>query len=225
MSPSNSHSGNQSSFIGNVFLIEDDTELLESISEILRFVGYRVYPYSEPEEFLKHPRDVIPAVIVTDVRMPSMSGVELQTKLLGEGRKIPFVFISGESTVTQSVVAMKQGALEFLVKPFSRESLLAAVSKAIELDMQQMHALVRQSEFAQKLAALSPRERQVFGLLAKGYSNTELMNELGVALSTVKEYKSEMMYKLRLRSLSELIALNTAGEIKPAVTIPHSLRT
>jgi FixJ family two-component response regulator len=224
MSPSNSYVGNQSSLIGSVFLIEDDTELLESITEILRFVGYRVHPYSDPEEFLKQPRDVIPAVIVTDVRMPSMSGVELQAKLLGEGRKIPFVFISGESTVTQSVVAMKQGALEFLVKPFSRESLLAAVSKAIELDIQQMHALVRQSEFAQKLAALSPRERQVFGLLAKGYSNTELVNELGVALSTVKEYKSEMMYKLRLRSLSELIALNAAGETKPVTLIPASLR-
>jgi FixJ family two-component response regulator len=224
MSPSNSYVGNQSSLIGSVFLIEDDTELLESITEILRFVGYRVHPYSDPEEFLKQPRDVIPAVIVTDVRMPSMSGVELQAKLLGEGRKIPFVFISGESTVTQSVVAMKQGALEFLVKPFSRESLLAAVSKAIELDIQQMHALVRQSEFAQKLAALSPRERQVFGLLAKGYSNTELVNELGVALSTVKEYKSEMMYKLRLRSLSELIALNAAGETKPVTSSPASLR-
>jgi FixJ family two-component response regulator len=111
-----------------------------------------------------------------------------------------------------------------LVKPFSRESLLAAVSKAIELDIQQMHALVRQSEFAQKLAALSPRERQVFGLLAKGYSNTELVNELGVALSTVKEYKSEMMYKLRLRSLSELIALNAAGETKPVTSSPASLR-
>jgi FixJ family two-component response regulator len=224
MSPSNSYVGNQSSLIGSVFVIEDDTELLESITEILRFVGYRVYPYSDPEEFLKQPRDVIPAVIVTDVRMPSMSGVELQAKLIGEGRKIPFVFMSGESTVTQSVVAMKQGALEFLVKPFSRESLLAAVSSAIELDVQQMHALVRQSEFAQKLASLSPRERQVFVLLAKGYSNTELVNELGVALSTVKEYKSEMMYKLRLRSLSELIALNAAGETKPVTTSPKTLR-
>jgi FixJ family two-component response regulator len=132
----------------------------------------------------------------------------LQTKLLNQGRKIPFVFISGESTVPQAIKAMKQGAVEFLVKPFSRESLLTAVAKAIEIDIQQMHEVVRKSEFEQKLTSLSPRERQVFGLLAKGYSNTELVEELGVALSTVKEYKSEVMYKLRLRSLSELIALN-----------------
>jgi len=225
MSASNIRTDNQPSLPGTVFLIEDDADLRESISEILRFVGYRVHSYREPHEFLGQPRDVIPAVVVTDVRMPSMSGVELQTKLLGEGRKIPFVFISGESTVPQTIAALKQGAIDFLVKPFSRESLLAAVSKAVEIDIQQMHELVRQSEFAQKLAALSPRERQVFGLLAKGYSNTELVNELGVALSTVKEYKSEMMYKLRLRSLSELIALNAGGRVGLASSASKSLRS
>ena len=201
-------SGSQSSLAGHIFLVEDDDDLRESIIEILSFVGYRVYSYRDPQEFLDGFIEVIPAAIVTDVRMPSMSGIELQTKLLNQGRKIPFVFISGESTVPQAIKAMRQGAVEFLVKPFSRESLLAAVAKAIEVDIQQMHEVVRKSEFEQKLTSLSPRERQVFGLLAKGYSNTELVEELGVALSTVKEYKSEVMYKLRLRSLSELIALN-----------------
>ena len=208
MNVSSSPKGSRSSLAGHIFLVEDDDDLRESIIEILSFVGYRVYPYRDPQEFLKQSVEVIPAVIVTDVRMPSMSGVELQTKLLNQGRKIPFVFISGESTVPQAIKAMKQGAVEFLVKPFSRESLLSAVAKAIEIDIQQMHEVVRKSEFEQKLTSLSPRERQVFGLLAKGYSNTELVEELGVALSTVKEYKSEVMYKLRLRSLSELIALN-----------------
>jgi FixJ family two-component response regulator len=201
-------SDNRSSLLGHIFLIEDDDDLRESIIEILSFVGYQVYPYRDPQEFLNHPIDVNPAVIVTDVRMPSMSGVELQAKLLEQSRKIPFVFISGESTVSQAIMAMKQGAIEFLVKPFSRESLLSAVAKAIELDIQKMREVVRQAEFIQKLASLSPRERQVFGLLAKGYSNAELVEELGIALSTVKEYKSEMMYKLRLHSLSELMALN-----------------
>ena len=208
MNVSSSPKGSRSSLAGHIFLVEDDDDLRESIIEILSFVGYRVYPYRDPQEFLKQSVEVIPAVIVTDVRMPSMSGVELQTKLLNQGRKIPFVFISGESTVPQAIKAMKQGAVEFLVKPFRRESLLTAVARAIELDIQHMHEVVRKSEFEQKLASLSPRERQVFGLLAKGYSNSELVDELGVALSTVKEYKSEMMYKLRLRSLSELIALN-----------------
>ena len=136
-----------------------------------------------------------------------------------------FVFISGESTVVQSITAMKQGALEFLIKPFSRESFLEAVAKAIEIDIQNTRDLIQQLELARKLAGLSPRERQVFGLLVKGYSNAELVNELGVALSTVKEYKSEMMYKLRLRSLSELIMLNAACAIKPAASTHEHLRS
>lgn len=225
MQTSNRYDEYTLSLPSNVFLIEDNTELRNSMSETLHSAGYRVYSYREPEEFLKQPRDVAPSVIVTDVRMPSMSGVELQAKLLEEPRRMQFVFISGESTVVQSITAMKQGALEFLIKPFSRESFLEAVAKAIEIDIQNTRDLIQQLELARKLAGLSPRERQVFGLLVKGYSNAELVNELGVALSTVKEYKSEMMYKLRLRSLSELIMLNAACAIKPAASTHEHLRS
>ena len=215
----------ESSSAGHIFLIEDDDALRNSIFEILSFVGYHVYSYGDPKAFLENLVELIPAAVVSDIRMPGMSGVELQAQLLKQGRKIPFVFISGESTVPQAITAMKQGAIEFLVKPFSRESLLAAVARAIELDMQKMRAVVKLAEFEQKLAALSPRERQVYGLLAKGYSNNELVNELGVALSTVKEYKSEMMYKLRLRSLSELIALNGAVEKNISLAEASSIRS
>ena len=197
---------------GCVFLVEDDQDLRTSICEVLRFVGYRVQAYANPQEFLHDFTDVVPAVLVTDVRMPGMSGVDLQEKLLSHGRQMPIIFISGESTVSEAVKAMSNGALEFLLKPFSRESLLSAVSKALALDAQLMRDLIKQVEFEQKLKALSPREREVFKLMTKGYGNAELANELGVALSTVKEYKSEMMYKLRLRSLSELIALSESAE-------------
>lgn len=118
MNVSSSPKGSRSSLSGHIFLVEDDDDLRESIVEILSFVGYRVYPYRDPQEFLKQSVEVIPAVIVTDVRMPSMSGVELQTKLLNQGRQIPFVFISGESTVPQAIKAMKQGAVEFWSNPF-----------------------------------------------------------------------------------------------------------
>jgi FixJ family two-component response regulator len=157
-------------------------------------------------------------VLVTDVRMPGMSGVELQEKLLSDGRKMPIIFISGESSVAEAIKGMSNGALDFLLKPFSRESLLAAVTKALELDAQLMRALIKQLEFEQKLKALSPREREVFTLMARGYGNAELASELGVALSTVKEYKSEMMYKLRLRSLSELMALSESAQSRSVAT-------
>ncbi len=221
------HSTNQSSGDtqnpGCVFLVEDDQELRTSICEVLRFVGYKVQAYANPQEFLQDFTNVVPSVLVTDVRMPGMSGVDLQEKLLSHCRQMPIIFISGESTISEAVKAMSNGAIEFLLKPFSRESLLSAVSKALALDAQLMRDLIKQVEFEQKLNALSPREREVFKLMTKGYGNAELANELGVALSTVKEYKSEMMYKLRLRSLSELIALSESAERRSTTKLNESL--
>jgi two-component system response regulator FixJ len=196
---------------GNVFLIEDDLKLRSSLCEILEFVGYRVYAYSEPQEFLDTFFELSPAMVLTDVRMPNMSGVELQKKLSLRDRKFPFVFISGESTISQAVEAVTQGAIEFLIKPFSRESLLAAVAKAISIDTERTRASERNFAFKERMSVLSPRERQVFGLLAQGYNNAELVDKLGVALSTVKEYKSELMYKLGLKTLSQLISLSAAS--------------
>jgi FixJ family two-component response regulator len=209
-----SNTQQNSTVVGHVFLIEDDDELRDSLSEILTFVGYRVHAFANPIAFFEGFQNVVPAVVLTDVRMPNMTGIDLQAELIKRGSKVPVVFISGQSTVPQTITAMKQGAIDFLMKPFSREDLLAAIAKGIELDSQLMRQVIRQSEFEQKLSLLSPRERQVFTLLAKGYSNSELVDELGVALSTVKEYKSEMMYKLRLRSLSELIALSASVSMR-----------
>ena len=145
--------------------------------------------------------------LVTDMRMPMMSGIQLQEELLSKGHKIPIIFISGESSDEQIVKAFKSGAFDFLLKPFSREDFLSAVEKAIEKDSIAMQELIRKSRLDEALKTLSPRELQVFNLLAKGYGNKELVDALGISLSTVKEYKSEVMYKLRLRSLAELISL------------------
>jgi FixJ family two-component response regulator len=197
--------------VGNVFLIEDDLKLRASLCEILEFVGYRVYAYSDPKEFLDTFFELSPAMVLTDVRMPNMSGVELQKELSLRDRKFPFVFISGESTISQAVEAVTQGAIEFLIKPFTRESLLTAVAKAISIDTERTRASERNFAFKERMSVLSPRERQVFGLLAQGYNNAELVDKLGVALSTVKEYKSELMFKLGLKTLSQLISLSAAS--------------
>jgi FixJ family two-component response regulator len=142
--------------------------------------------------------------------MPKQSGIELQAELIDKGHTIPIIFISGESSDKQIVKAFKNGAFDFLLKPFSREVFLSSVAKAIEQDSVAMQDLIRKSQLAEALKTLSPRERQVFELLTKGYGNKELVEKLGISLPTVKEYKSEVMYKLRLRSLAELIALNTS---------------
>ncbi len=201
-------SSNQKSIQKHVFLIEDDDELRNDLTRIMQFVGYVVHPFQDPTQFLANHEHFIPAVIVSDMRMPNMSGIELQEKLKELDQSIPMIIISGESSDRQIVDALKNGAIDFLLKPFSRESLLSAVAKGVEIDSVAMQKVIRQSEFNEKLKILSPRERQVFDLLAEGYGNRELVEALSISLPTAKQYKSEVMYKLRLRSLSELISLN-----------------
>ena len=194
----------------HVFLVDDNQDLRGDLERTLNFCGYTVHSFADAESFLLDFKPVVPAVLVTDMRMPGKSGVELQEELLARGHLLPIIFVSGESADAQIVKAFKNGALDFLLKPFSREAFLAAVAKAIEQDSIAMQDVIRKNQLSQALKSLSPRERQVFELLAKGYGNKELVSELGISLPTVKEYKSEVMYKLRLRSLAELIALNTS---------------
>ena len=192
-----------------IFLVEDDDELRSDLERALQFCGYTIFSFANPEQFLLEFKPLVPAVLITDMRMPKQSGIQLQSELISKGHKIPIIFISGESSDEQIIAALKSGAVDFLLKPLSREALLGAVAKAIELDTIAMKDLIRKTQLSEALKTLSPRERQVFELLAKGYGNKELVDALGISLPTVKEYKSEVMYKLRLRSLAELISLNT----------------
>jgi len=190
-----------------IFLVEDDDGYRSDLERALQFCGYTVFSYANPEKFLAEFKPLVPAVLVTDMRMPKLSGVQLQAELIDKGHKIPIIFISGESSDKQIVEAFKNGAFDFLLKPFSREEFLSAVARGIERDSIAMQELIQRARLDEALKTLSPRELQVFKLLAKGYGNKELVNALGISLSTVKEYKSEVMYKLRLRSLAELISM------------------
>ena len=194
----------------HVFLVDDDDALRDGIADLLRVVGYQVYSWSDGAAFLADIPRVAPAVLITDMRMPGLSGVELHAELLRLGRTLPVIYISGESTVAQSIQAMKLGAMEFLVKPFGREELLRAVATSLEKDRQQMQHLIKSARVAQARAQLSPREVQVHELMLKGYNNREIMDALQISLPTAKQYKSEVMRKLGARSLSELIALSAA---------------
>ena len=191
----------------HIFVIEDDESMRETLSAILSFLGYQVHLFSNPLEFLKTTIQVAPAIIITDMRMPDMSGVELQAELLKRGRQVPIIFISGESTVPQTISAMKQGAIEFLTKPFEREQLMEAVIRGLKQDTAKMHAHLEHLAIEQSLKGLAPRERQVFDLLSLGFNNAEIMAKMGISLDTAKQYKSEVMRKLGLRSLSQLLAL------------------
>ena len=184
-----------------IFLIEDDYSQRESIQSFLGFKGYDIQSFKSAEEFLGLPQIPRPSILITDMRLPHSSGVELHKQLTKLGLDIPIIFISGESSIQQSIDAMKQGAIDFLVKPFDIKDLTNAVEKAIYIELKKVNLMAL-------LKNLSPRENQVYELLLQGLNNSELIEKMNISLPTVKQYKSEVMRKLGTKSLSELINLS-----------------
>lgn len=191
----------------HIFIIDDDESMRVTLKGMLEFLGYQVHVFESAIEFLKISIQIAPVVIITDMRMPYMSGVELQAELLKRGRQIPIIFISGESTLPQTISAMKQGAIEFLIKPFDRDQILSAIVRGLEQDAAYMHSFIEQVSLEVRLKSLAPREREVFELLALGFNNAQIQEKLQIALPTAKQYKSEVMRKLNFSSLAQIIAL------------------
>lgn len=183
-----------------IHLIEDDASQRDSIESLLNFKGYITKPYSKAKDFLKTAHFERPAIVISDIRLPDISGVELHQALIEKDINIPIIFISGEASIQQSIDAMKQGAIEFLVKPFEIEELINAVTKAIRIELKEINLNLL-------LKNLSPRELEVYRLLVEGFNNQELLDKLHLSLPTVKQYKSEVMRKLNVKSLSKLIEL------------------
>lgn len=192
----------------HIVLIDNDDSVRQGLELMLTTLGYRVHSYGNAVDFLDTTNNLTPCIILCDMNMPRMSGVEVQTALANKGCTTPIIFISGESSVEQSVTAMKQGAVEFITKPFDLNELVKAVKKGFEIEKNARLTALKQRELEEKLQKLSPREHEVFYLLVKGYNNTEILNTLNISLPTTKQYKQEVMRKLKLNSLSELIALH-----------------
>ena len=196
---------------GHIDLVEDNAFLRESLSRVLLNEGYTVNTWADAHQFLDHMSETVPAVVVTDMRMPELSGVQMHAELLKRGRLRPVIYISGESTVQQTIDAMKLGAADFLVKPFSVDELLQAVAAGMDKDAQKMKSLTAQARAQEAMRALTNREREVFQLLLKGMSNAEIMDAMGISLPTAKQYKSSVMQKLSVRTLSQLMELGVSN--------------
>ena len=183
-----------------IHLIEDNASQRDSIESLLAFKGFITKSYSTANDFLQALPFERPAIVIADIQLPDISGVDLHRILLKKNINPPIIFISGEASIQESIDAMKQGAIEFLVKPFEIDTLIAAVNNAIKIELKEINL-----NFL--LKNLSPRELEVYNLLLQGLNNQELIDKLHLSLPTVKQYKSEVMRKLKVNSLSKLIEL------------------
>lgn len=198
---------------GHIYLIDDDASIRSALASTLERQGFSVKAFESAAEFLKYATPVSPAVLLLDMRMPGQSGVELQADLARHGWTTPIIFISGESLSAQIVQAMKQGASDFLLKPFSMQDLLVAVDRAMDKDREIHAALVRTLAVERLYAALTPREREVFDEMLAGKTNKQIAAGDGSAAATIKLHRARVLSKMQVDSVADLIALTSGMPI------------
>jgi FixJ family two-component response regulator len=200
-----------------VFLVDDDPSLLKALSRLLRFAGFRVETFASASDFLARHDPEMPGCLVLDVSMPELSGLELQRTLVTLGCERATVFLTGHGDIPMSVQAMKQGAVDFLTKPVDERLLLEAIRVAVEEDRVARSKRAELAEIHRRLAALTPRERQVLGLAVSGKLNKQIAADLGTVEKTIKVHRARIMEKLKVRSVAELVRLaERAGIPQPS---------
>ncbi|HEX2569281.1 MAG TPA: response regulator [Polyangia bacterium] len=190
-----------------VYVVDDDASVRRSIKRTLEAAGYEVAVFASPLEFLDRVRPDRPDCLVLDLRMPGMTGLELQELLGGRGGPLPIVFMSGHGDVPSAVQAMKAGALDFLPKPFDDTLLLAAVERAIAHGWAIRDERVAREAAHARFATLSPQEQRVCRLVAQGLLNKQIASELDLAEQTVRVHRGHVMKKLEVESVAELVRL------------------
>ncbi len=188
-----------------VFVVDDDPSVRKSTQLMLESVGYRVKTFISAQEFLTADTVTDLGCLVLDVRMPGISGLDLQEKLLSSKTPLPVIFITGHGTVPMSVRAMKAGAIDFLQKPFDEQDLLDAIHRAIARQRERKSKKDEAHKLRQRLKALTPRENEVFSLLVTGMANKEIAYKLGTSERTVKAHRAKIMEKMNARSFADLV--------------------
>jgi FixJ family two-component response regulator len=188
-----------------VFVIDDDASIREALKNLLRSVGLNVATFGTAQEFLTSRRPDAPGCLVLDVRLPGLSGLELQRQLGEADIQTPIIFITGHGDIPMSVRAMKAGAVEFLTKPFRDQDLLDAVQQAIDRDRDARRQWAEVAELRERYTSLTTREQEVMGLVMHGLVNKQIAEKLSISEPTVKLHRGRLMHKMRAESLAELI--------------------
>ena len=188
-----------------VFLVDDDASVLKSLARLLRSAGMNPATYSSPREFLDRRDPHAAGCIVLDVAMPGLDGLQLQEELDRTGPHMPIIFLTGHGDVPMSVRAMKRGAIDFLTKPVNDEELLKAVRSAVEADRDRRESEAEIGDIRRRLAALTPREREVLCHVVAGKMNKQIAADLGAAEKTIKVHRGRVMQKMQVRSVAELV--------------------
>ena len=190
-----------------VFVVDDDTSMREALTSLVLSIGLTVEAFTTAREFRSRRRSDAPSCLVLDVRLPGVSGLDLQRELTEAGEQIPIIFITGHGDIPMSVRAMKAGAVEFLSKPFRDQDLLDAIRQALERDRAARQQRAELTEIKKRYEMLSSREREVLTLVARGLLNKQAAAELGISEITVKVHRRHIMQKMRAGSLAELVRL------------------
>jgi len=202
-----------------VFLVDDDPSILKSLSRLLRSAGYTAETFASAEEFLGREHFNGIGCLLLDVRMPGLSGMDLQDELSQADYSMPIIFITGHGNIPMSVQAMKKGAVDFLTKPFDDEELLQAVKKAIEKDRKAKAEQAEMHDALRRIEQLTPREHEILRYVITGMLNKQIALKLDIAEKTVKIHRGRIMEKLCVDSVADLVRLAEKAGIKPLIRV------